>query len=112
MRLTGVEPAHPCEYKDLNLARLPIPPQPRRVGDSIRRRAIGKCHYSDAGINVRIDPGSFAFGNKTASSLPAYTILMRPAGSRQIRVGVSVLGMSWVNVARTTNGDASADSSN
>jgi hypothetical protein len=23
---TGIEPAHPCEYKILSLARLPIPP--------------------------------------------------------------------------------------
>lgn len=29
VRLRGVEPPRPCDHKDLNLARLPIPPQPR-----------------------------------------------------------------------------------
>ncbi len=28
MRVTGVEPAQPCGYKNLNLTRLPIPPYP------------------------------------------------------------------------------------
>ena len=29
MRATGLEPAQPCDHKNLNLTRLPIPPRPR-----------------------------------------------------------------------------------
>lgn len=28
VRMKGLEPSHPCEYQNLNLARLPIPPHP------------------------------------------------------------------------------------
>ena len=28
VRMKGLEPSHPCEYMDLNHARLPIPPHP------------------------------------------------------------------------------------
>ncbi len=28
VRVTGLEPAHSCEHKNLNLTRLPIPPYP------------------------------------------------------------------------------------
>ena len=28
MRVTGLEPAQPCDHKNLNLTRLPIPPYP------------------------------------------------------------------------------------
>lgn len=28
VRVTGIEPACPCEHKNLNLARLPVPPHP------------------------------------------------------------------------------------
>ena len=28
VRMTGLEPAQPCDHKILNLARLPIPPHP------------------------------------------------------------------------------------
>ncbi len=28
VRATGIEPACPCEHKNLNLARLPVPPRP------------------------------------------------------------------------------------
>src|SRR5580700_3909665 len=28
VRMRGLEPPHPCEYMDLNHARLPIPPHP------------------------------------------------------------------------------------
>ncbi len=29
VRITGLEPAQPCDHKNLNLTRLPIPPYPR-----------------------------------------------------------------------------------
>ena len=29
--MTGLEPAQPCDYKNLNLTRLPIPPHPHVV---------------------------------------------------------------------------------
>jgi hypothetical protein len=28
VRVTGLEPAQPCDHKNLNLTRLPIPPYP------------------------------------------------------------------------------------
>lgn len=28
VRVTGLEPAQPCDYKNLNLTRLPVPPHP------------------------------------------------------------------------------------
>ena len=28
VRMTGLEPAQPCDYKNLNLTRLPVPPHP------------------------------------------------------------------------------------
>ena len=28
VRVTGLEPAQPCDHKNLNLTRLPIPPHP------------------------------------------------------------------------------------
>ena len=31
VRVTGLEPAQPCDHKNLNLARLPIPPHPRII---------------------------------------------------------------------------------
>ena len=29
VRMTGLEPAQPCDYKNLNLTRLPVPPHPQ-----------------------------------------------------------------------------------
>ena len=31
VRAVGIEPTHPCGYQILSLARLPVPPRPRRV---------------------------------------------------------------------------------
>ena len=31
VRAKGLEPSQPCDHKNLNLTRLPIPPRPRRI---------------------------------------------------------------------------------
>ena len=33
--MTGLEPAQPCDHKNLNLTRLPIPPHPHMLFDNI-----------------------------------------------------------------------------
>src|SRR5437868_4800291 len=38
----GLEPPHPCEYMDLNHARLPIPPLRHYVAPDKTRRCDGK----------------------------------------------------------------------
>jgi hypothetical protein len=38
----GLEPPHPCEYMDLNHARLPIPPLRHYVAPDQTRRCDGK----------------------------------------------------------------------
>ena len=50
MPRTGLEPAHPCEYQALNLARLPIPP-PRR--DSLRELSGRAGPFQVPGVNSR-----------------------------------------------------------
>src|SRR4051794_31650771 len=42
----GLEPPHPCEYIDLNHARLPIPPLRHEVSCSIHRVAASGRDYS------------------------------------------------------------------
>ena len=42
MRVTGIEPAQPCGHKNLNLARLPVPPHPRMPCFALRHLSYHK----------------------------------------------------------------------
>ncbi len=50
----GLEPPHPCEYVDLNHARLPIPPL--RHGTSVQRFAepAASLSLANAGRSVKL----------------------------------------------------------
>ena len=50
----GLEPPHPCEYVDLNHARLPIPPL--RHGEHVQRGSLNKAatlSLANAGLGVK-----------------------------------------------------------
>ena len=35
VRVTGLEPAQPCDHKNLNLTRLPVPPHPHMISRTV-----------------------------------------------------------------------------
>ena len=43
VRVTGLEPAQPCDHKNLNLTRLPIPPHPHMLFDNIYNIKTFEC---------------------------------------------------------------------
>ena len=46
VRITGLEPACPCEHMDLNHTRLPIPPYPHRLNIIPQLQRIVKRFYN------------------------------------------------------------------
>ena len=53
----GLEPPHPCEYMDLNHARLPIPPLRHCVAPGKHRRCDGKYFIYSKGFVECVKPG-------------------------------------------------------
>ena len=57
LRMTGLEPAHPCGHKDLNLARLPIPPHPHNIGIIVSKNCLVNI---SAGLRCLFSPYFFS----------------------------------------------------
>jgi hypothetical protein len=77
----GLEPPHPCEYVDLNHARLPIPPlrHDRRSADSAEQAADLSLANGESGVKYvgsSATPTKAATWNRTA---PAPPIKKHPA---------------------------------
>lgn len=67
VRMKGLEPSHPCEYQNLNLARLPIPPHPHICHISATKGL--HCRFNSFNIlRMTLEPES-----STAQPLPIET---------------------------------------
>src|ERR1019366_3808978 len=73
VRMKGLEPSHPCEYMDLNHARLPIPPHPH-VGWKLL---------------------SYTTSTPMLCAVPA-TERMAAARSKQFKSGILILAISSI----------------
>src|SRR5579859_6527780 len=79
----GLEPPHPCEYMDLNHARLPIPPLRHYVAPDQPRRCDGKYSSILKGLLNVSNPGT---PSTPGSRMPDWTsvLLVQPFQSGRV----------------------------
>src|SRR5689334_8462511 len=78
----GLEPPHPCEYMDLNHARLPIPPLRHYVAPDQTRRCDGKYSSILKGLLNVSNPGRRQSpGSAALKRFQSYCILLHHAQS-------------------------------
>jgi hypothetical protein len=79
VRMRGLEPPHPCEYMDLNHARLPIPPHPH----------VGKELFIVPDL-----PGARQTTSTPMLRAVPSTERMADSNSKQFRSGILILAIS------------------
>src|SRR6478735_3015713 len=106
----GLEPPHPCEYMDLNHARLPIPPLRHYVAPDQTRRCDGKYSSILKGLLNVSNPGRRQSpGSAALKQFQSYCILLHHAQSPRRAIlsrAHNTLSPSMLTVRRRRIGSA------
>src|SRR5580698_1790612 len=85
----GLEPPHPCEYMDLNHARLPIPPlrqcfviSGENLADTAATSSLPNCRPQVKPASILIQPPVTVLSQATSARFPVIRFACRSTSGR------------------------------